>query len=413
MNLPLCKLKPLGFAILVGLTACSGSDSGTTTTTTTKSSGLFLDAEVEGLTYTTTSGITGQTDENGTYEFLPGEQISFSIGGVSIGTVDGAPVCTPFDFGAASTNIARFIQSLDADGDPTNGIDIAAASTALAGTTITSDAFLVDDATFTANPDIAAALVTTGDTLIDAATATANLTAGTDTTFDKAELEGKLFVVIDPIENDIGIMSFDTIADGAEVFSVFAGETTAAGDDGRGFDENWAVDDSGVLTLTDTIDGAVTTVNRIGGSTRSISVTYSEDGAAALPATLLIPQVITVDDLGGDGVSFTSKTYDVVDNGELINITFKSDRTYVLNDGSGETGTYEEDSTPGVMLIFDDAFPNDVTFMIVIDGDPSVIGQTASILLLSAEAVGGTPADPILQFNDISIGSVTLKSTTP
>ena len=165
--------------LLLVMYGCSSGGDGTPTAT----SGVFIDAEVEGLSFTTDSGITGTTDENGTYSFLPGENVSFSVGGVNLGTVAGAPVCTPFDFAAASTNIARFIQSLDADGDPSNGIDLVAANAALAGTTISSDAFTVDTATFEADPDIAAALVTTGDTLIAEDEALANLNAGTDSDF--------------------------------------------------------------------------------------------------------------------------------------------------------------------------------------------------------------------------------------
>lgn len=409
-NTKILAIAPL----LLAMYGCSGSsDSVVTTPPPTATSGLFLDAEVEGLSYTTDSGITGTTDKYGTYSFLPGENVSFSVGGVNIGTVAGAPVCTPFDFAAASTNIARFIQSLDADGDPTNGIDIVAANTALVGTTISSDAFTVDTATFEADTAIAGALVTTGDTLIDEATAVANLTAGTDTTFDNAELEGKLFVVIDPVESDIGIISFDTIASGAEVFSVFANETTDAGGDGLGTDETWVVGIDGVLTLTEPADGSVTTVNRIGGSTSSISVTHSEDGSDALPATLLIPVNITAAILGGDGVSVTSKTYDVIDSdGTPINVTFKSDGTFTDNTNN-ETGTYEEDGTPGVIVITNASFPDEVTFLIVIDGDATVVNETASILLLGAIPVGGTPTDPILEFINIGVGSVTLKSTTP
>lgn len=409
------KTKVLAIApLLLAMYGCSSSSDSSTTTTPspTAVSGLFLDAEVEGLTFTTDSGLTGQTDEYGTYKYLPGEQVSFSVGGVDLGTVDGAPKCTPFDFATASTNIARFLQSLDADGDPTNGIDIVAANTALASTTISSDAFLVDTATFEANTAITDAITDGGGTLISEQEAIDNLNLGTDDTFENAELEGNLFVVLDPIESDIGIISFDTIADGAEVFSVFAGETTDAGGDGLGTDETWVVGTDGVLTLTEAADGTVTTVKRIGGSTSSISVTHSEDGSAPLPATLLIPQVISASDLGGDGVSITSKTYDVIDSdGTPINVTFNSDGTFTDNTNN-ETGTFEEDDTPGVIVIVNDSFPDEVTFMIVIDGEATVVDETANILLLGAEPVGGTPADPILSFINIGVGSVTLKSVT-
>lgn len=407
INTKILAVAPL----LLAIYGCSGSsDSQVTAPPTTATSGVFLDAEVKGLSYTTDSGISGTTDENGTYSFLPGENVSFSVGGVSLGTVAGAPICTPFDFAAASTNIARFIQSLDADGDPSNGIDLVAANIALADTIINSAAFTVDTATFEANPDIAAALVTTDNTLIAEQEALDNLNAGTDTTFDNAELEGKIFVVIDPVESDIGIISFDTIASGAEVFSVFANDTIAAGSDGQGTDETWVVGSDGVLTLTDLFDGSVTTVNRVGGSSRSISVTYSEDGSASLPATLLIPQINTAALLGGDGIAVASKNYDVIDvDGTPINITFYSDGSFI---DDSAIGNYADEGTPNVITIIDSDTPTEITFMILIDGDISVVGETASILLLGATIVGGVEPDLDLVFDDIGVASLTLVSTT-
>lgn len=397
--------------VMYGCGGGNGSDSTTdSTTTSTTTSGVFIDAEVEGLSYTTDSGITGTTDVNGTYTFIPGENVSFSVGGVNLGTVPGAPVCTPFDFAAASTNIARFIQSLDADDDPTNGIDLVAASAALAGTTISSDAFVGDDATFAANTDIQGALATTGDTLLDPAVAVANLNAGTDTTFDNAELEGKLFVVIDPVESDIGLFHFETIASGAKAFSIFAGDTTAAGGDGLEIIENWAVGADGVLTLVDTVDGTITTVKRVGGSSRSISVTHSEDGSAPLPATLLIPEDLTVADLGGNIVDVISKTYGGTDtDGSPIDITFNSDGTWTDITNS-ETGTYAQ-SQPGMVVLTSDQYPEDITFLVLIDGDINVVGETVSMLILGGTIVSGPVDDPDIVFDGIGVASVTLVST--
>jgi hypothetical protein len=405
--------RSIGFILVTFfVVSCGGGGGGSSSGSTTTSSGIFLDAEVEGLTYTTDSGITGQTDENGTYEYVPGEQITFSIGGVTIGTVDGAPSCTPFDFGAASTNIARFIQSLDADGDPSNGIDITDASLALAGTTIGSDAFLVDTATYEANPDISGAITTAGGTDVGEAAALANLAAGTDDTFDVAELEDNLFVVIVPAEGDIGIISFDSIIDGAEAFSIFASDTTAAGESGFGADATWSIDGSGDLILVDTVDGISTTIKRIGGSTKSISITYQEQGdAGVFPATLLIPDSVSAADLGGDNNPFASKTYDVVDSdGSTLTITFSSNGTYALANDP-ETGTFEEDSS-GAIVITETGFENEPTFVVFINGYINTIDETVSILILGAEVIGGTPSDPELIFNDIGVGSITLKSTT-
>ena len=58
------------------------------------------------------------------FDYTVGETLSFSVGAVQLGTLpDGKPLVTPNDFGAATENIARFLQTLDADGEHINGID--------------------------------------------------------------------------------------------------------------------------------------------------------------------------------------------------------------------------------------------------------------------------------------------------
>lgn len=94
-------------------------------------SGRFVDSPVSGLTYVTltTSGIT---DGVGTFNYHIDETVSFYIGDIFLGQATGAPVITPFDLvgGVAGesdvivSNIARFLQSIDDDEDPSNGIDI-------------------------------------------------------------------------------------------------------------------------------------------------------------------------------------------------------------------------------------------------------------------------------------------------
>ncbi len=94
----------------------------------TVASGLFLDSAVQGLTYVTaTQG--GTTDSAGTFQYIPGETITFSIGGVVLGSIAGKDIITPVDLipGAtdethhAVTNIARFLMTLDTDNDPDTG----------------------------------------------------------------------------------------------------------------------------------------------------------------------------------------------------------------------------------------------------------------------------------------------------
>ena len=117
---------------LLILTACS--DGGSPSSGLNTQQGVFIDSAVEGITYTTPTR-SGTTDSSGTFVYLFGELVTFSIGGITLGSAAGQPQLTPIDLvpGAIDatdqqvTNILRFVQSLDADSDPSNGISIPAA----------------------------------------------------------------------------------------------------------------------------------------------------------------------------------------------------------------------------------------------------------------------------------------------
>lgn len=131
------------------LSACGGSSSSPSTQT-----GVFLDDAVEGLRYETATQ-NGMTDANGTFKYQSGETIRFYVGDILIGEASASDVMTPVNLvpnavdetNQTVTNIARFLQTLDDDGDPTNGIKISSSVFAAAsGQTLD---FSVDDATFT------------------------------------------------------------------------------------------------------------------------------------------------------------------------------------------------------------------------------------------------------------------------
>jgi len=96
-------------------------------------SGIFVDSAVEGLMYKSGS-VTGRTDGSGRFYYQEGNKVTFSIEGVVIGEAAvGKPLMTPIDLvpdndsfvtHSTVTNICRFLQSLDDDGDPDNGIRI-------------------------------------------------------------------------------------------------------------------------------------------------------------------------------------------------------------------------------------------------------------------------------------------------
>ena len=121
-------------AALALVAGCSGScpsDSAVCSSSAyTIGQGVFVDAPVEGLTYES-SGITGTTDSSGKFSYRVGSTVKFFVGGVALPAVEGASLITPLDLVGASSPespeavyIARFLQSVDSDGNPDNGIRI-------------------------------------------------------------------------------------------------------------------------------------------------------------------------------------------------------------------------------------------------------------------------------------------------
>ncbi len=145
--------------------------------------GTFIDSAVEGVVFTTATQ-SGTTDSAGTFIYLPGEVVSFYIGDILIGTATGSALLTPLDFvpGAIDetdpqvTNILRFVQSLDADNDPDNGITIlAAVALAAAGQSLD---FSLATGAFETAANALLTVLTSGavNTLIDASAAQAHFT---------------------------------------------------------------------------------------------------------------------------------------------------------------------------------------------------------------------------------------------
>lgn len=116
----------MGLALFTG--CGSGSSAGKTPST-----GTFVDSPVSGLSYQTdTLSFSGLTDADGTFTYYGGETVTFFLGDLVLGSTKGKDTVSPIDLvsGAADAtdqtviNMARFLQSLDADGDLNNGIQI-------------------------------------------------------------------------------------------------------------------------------------------------------------------------------------------------------------------------------------------------------------------------------------------------
>lgn len=139
------------------LTAC-GSDSNETTSTeeTVLQEGHFVDSPVSGLTYRS-DAVGGLTDTDGGFSYSAGESITFSIGELYFPRVIAADIITPIELSegsanpeAMSINIAMLLQSLDEDGDTSNGISIPA-DAALVSVPINFDVSVEE---FTANSNV-------------------------------------------------------------------------------------------------------------------------------------------------------------------------------------------------------------------------------------------------------------------
>ena len=408
---------------VVFLAACGGGGSTPAATVSppppppVTNTGIFLDSAVEGLTYQSGSNPPGTTDANGTFIYTPGETLTFSVGGVVLGTLpDGATVITPSDFGAAAEiNIARFLQTLDADGDPSNVIDLTAAAIAMEGTVL-DDAVFVSDAT-TFEIAIAPALEVAlgpGVALIDEVTAVANLVAATDTTFDVAELAGRVFVAVFPGEDDFGVMNFAPLLDpgdlGSTVETMLRNDTLEAGGDGTVTVDDWSVDNSGVLTITNPNEPGPITVEKVGGSARAISIVVT-DGTEEIVGTLLVPTTVNVAALAGE----SGKTYaielfglpaDELDEENII-VTFYPNGILAEPDGPDLfLQSWEIDPNGVFITVVEEEFPDEATIVVLVNGSFATGGD---LLIVDTTTLSG---DPTVQIDLMLEGSLTLVSTT-
>lgn len=125
---PALTLIGLSSMFLNGCLSGSSSGSGPDWQT-----GTFVDGPVAGLSFSTES-TDGQTDSNGNFRYRTGERVRFAIGELELGSAPGQALISPLDLieDASDTthpaviNMARLLQSLDADGNLNNGIQLEA-----------------------------------------------------------------------------------------------------------------------------------------------------------------------------------------------------------------------------------------------------------------------------------------------
>lgn len=115
----------LALGAILALSSCGGGGSSTDTTasTATTGTGYYVDAAVNGVSYTC-GNQSGTTDEDGMFTFEVGNGCTFSLGGVALRTTTSDELVDGQKIIEDDAQVARFLQSIDNDGDPSNGIEI-------------------------------------------------------------------------------------------------------------------------------------------------------------------------------------------------------------------------------------------------------------------------------------------------
>ncbi|WP_426340301.1 esterase-like activity of phytase family protein [Pseudoduganella sp. S-14] len=129
------SLLPLAIA----LAACGGGDSNEPVKLSVN--GAFVDGAVEGADYVAGTAAKAATGTKGEFTCKEGDTVSFSVGGLALGSAACASIITPLQLAGATdvkdakvVNRLLALQLLDEDNDPSNGIKITAdVKTALAG----------------------------------------------------------------------------------------------------------------------------------------------------------------------------------------------------------------------------------------------------------------------------------------
>lgn len=118
-------------ALALGLSGCWGGSSSSSSGSSTLT-GTFVDSAVAGLDYEGERTRAGVTDDQGQFSYRRNETLHFSIGELALGSATGAEIITPLSIteGADSAEDPRVVnrlillQTLDADGDLNNGIQL-------------------------------------------------------------------------------------------------------------------------------------------------------------------------------------------------------------------------------------------------------------------------------------------------
>ncbi|MDR7306289.1 hypothetical protein [Rhodoferax saidenbachensis] len=114
-------------ASILLISACGGGGGSASTTKI----GVFSDSPVEGLTYIIGSR-TAQTNASGQFSYEEGQTVTFKVGDIVLGSATASAFVSPISLVGGATdendttvaNLAKFLQTIDDDNDPSNGIKL-------------------------------------------------------------------------------------------------------------------------------------------------------------------------------------------------------------------------------------------------------------------------------------------------
>ncbi|MBF0279269.1 MAG: cadherin repeat domain-containing protein [SAR324 cluster bacterium] len=262
-------------------------------------SGVFVDAAVQGASFTSSAG-GGLTDGNGTFYYFRGDTVVFTIGGITLGTATGQSQVTPVNLVADQfvtnrkvVNILRFLQTLDDDGNPSNGITInSAVRSAAANSSVNFDqsttAFETSTATIISTLTSKTSIGTTG--LTSASSAVTHFTDVVDTINSSSE---SAVTISKRNPTDISLSS-------TAISSNTAGATV------------------GTLSATDADTGDAHTFSLVSGTGDTNNSSFSIDGTTLKIGTAL------------DFSTSTSKTIRVRAT-DLTGLTYEESFTFSVN----------------------------------------------------------------------------------
>ncbi len=330
------KLMFLSFLSLVIISCGGGGGGGTTLTTAT---GQFKDSNTSGISYVS-GAQSGITAADGTFTYEVGKTVTFSVGGVTIGTASGKSVVTPIDLvtGGSSTsvevqNIVRFLLMLDKNGDPSDGIQVSPAVRLIAATWLQVNFKAADlSAELASIISDAASVDGTPHTLLDALFAKAHMEstllcsyAGAYKGSYSGSDNGNFGFVVDAFSGRAIGLAY-SIPDRA--YTLLSGSTPISYDQNVGFI-------SGSAGTGATFSGRFTSVNNVSGNWAGTGTNGSFSGSR-IGGVANATYRFTGDFRGGD---FGLFSFDVSSSNTVTGVAYSIATDELLNLSGRVTGT--------------------------------------------------------------------------